>query len=167
MAHIRYQSVYGSTKAYAEELARRLGTDAHDFSQPVPADGEPVIALSPVHGPSIPAVQFVRGITGHPVGVAAVGMTLLDVAREKDFLRGHVAEDVARFYLPGKLSFSTMSTAHKATLNSISTILKAKPRKSRNDVAMIEAMGKDTDRIDFDELNQIVSWARACASSRA
>lgn len=164
MAHIRYQSVYGSTKEYAEELARRLGTKAFDFGEPIPEDSAPVIALSPVHGPSIPAVQFVRGITERPVAVAAVGMTLLDVARDKDFLRGHVAEDVARFYLPGKLEFSTMSTAHKATLNSISTILKAKPRKSRNDVAMIEAMGKDTDRMDFHELDQIVAWARACAS---
>ena len=159
--HIRYFFVYGSTQTYAEHLAGLLNTSAHPLEVPLPDDAAPVIALSPVHGPVVQAATYARKIQGRPVAVAAVGMTLLDVARAKDSLRKLVPEHVARFYLPGKLEFSTMSTAHRATLASISTMLRAKPVKSANDKAMIAAMGTDTDRMDFAELQPIVQWVQS------
>lgn len=56
---ILYASFYGSTKEYADELAKRLGTTA----EPIPdADFNPegpIVVLAPIHGPNNPGASFI------------------------------------------------------------------------------------------------------------
>lgn len=60
--HIYFSSVYGSTKQYAEELARCLGTTAQEIPDPaeVPAAAAegPIVVLAPAHGPMNAAAKF-------------------------------------------------------------------------------------------------------------
>ncbi|MDY3127106.1 MAG: flavodoxin domain-containing protein [Corynebacterium sp.] len=163
--HIRYKSDYGSTQEYAEELARRLGVDAAELDHDIPDDGAPVILLSPVHGPFIPAATRAEEISGHPMAVVAVCLTLLDIARDKDFLHKQVPPECSTFYLPGRLDMDKLSGSHRATLASISTMLRAKPFKSANDKAMIAAVTKGADRVDFAELDPLVAWAEVASTS--
>ncbi|WP_283718215.1 flavodoxin domain-containing protein [Corynebacterium diphtheriae] len=158
MVHVRFHSVYGSTARYAHELARRLGTTACDFDTPVPHDAQPLVVLSPVHGPSIPAVKFARSVSPREIAIAAVGMTLPSVARSKDCLASMVPASWGRFYLPGSLKYSTMQAGHKATMASIVALVTAKPMKSANDKSMISMFQRDTDWVDFSELDAIQHW---------
>lgn len=160
---ILFSTVYGSTAEYAHELARRLGTRARSF-----ADYQkglfPLIVLSPVHGPSIPAARFVRevGVLGR-VAVVGVGMSLPEAARRRDQMKAMVPAGVARFYLPGRLNYSQISAAHRAAMFGLVRAVRLKPRKDDNDRAIIESYGRDVDRVDFRELDPIVEWAVSAA----
>ncbi|GAB3694649.1 flavodoxin domain-containing protein [Corynebacterium nasicanis] len=167
MVTVLYESAYGSTADYAHALAARLGVTALPLADAPALSGsaEPLVVLSYVHGPLIPAASFVskHDLGGRPVAVCAVGMTLLDVARAKDQLAGSVPEGVARFYLPGRLSYSTMSRKHRMIMWGIIKALQAKREgdRSPNEQAMIDSHDRDTDRVDLGELDQVVAWVEA------
>ncbi|AZA11106.1 flavodoxin domain-containing protein [Corynebacterium gerontici] len=163
MVHIRYQSIYGSTRTYALALAQQLGVEALDFSHPV-AEGEPVIVMSYVHGPVIPALHYIRehNLQDHPLAVVAVGMTPLADAQRKDQLASHLGADVARFYLPGRLFYSELQPKHRAVMRSLVALLRPKPRKSDAEMAILEGYGKDIDCRDMAALEPIVAWAQEC-----
>ena len=171
MTTVLYESAYGSTREYAEALAARLGTTAQPLATADPAalrgSTQPLVVLSYVHGPSVPAASFVakNDLGDRPVAVCAVGMTLLDVARAKDQLAGALGKktNVARFYLPGRLSYSTMGRKHKMVMWGIIKALKAKSAADRsdNEQGMIDSYDRDTDRVDLRELDQVVEWAAA------
>lgn len=163
MIHVRYDSVYGSTKQYAEHLAKLLDTEAYTFDRGIPDDSRPVIAFSPVHGPVISATKFINDLnsTGRALAVVGVGMTLVEPAREKDQMKNLVDDTVARFYLPGRMNYSELTSKHSAMMAGIIKMIKLKPKKTANDKAMIEAYGKDVDRVDYSELERIIDWARA------
>lgn len=164
---VLYSSVYGSTRQYAEALAHRLGVTARELEGGAP--DKPTIVLAPIHGPASAGVSYLRhqtkgALQAHPVALVTVGMSLDEVAVEKDFaakLLGDRAGCVTRFYLPGRLNYSELSTAHAATMRGVISALKLKPRKSDNDRMMIETYGKDVDRVDVEKLDPIVEWARA------
>lgn len=176
--HIYFSSVYGSTKQYAEELARRLGTTAQEIPDPaeMPDDAAegPIIALAPAHGPMNAAAKFAKSLPGttiqaRPTCVVTVGMTLDHVVREADptaELLGDRADQVQRFYLPGRLNYSELTTAHLGVMRGIIGALKLKPRKSENERSMIEMYKKDTDRVDFSRLDEIVAWAEAAKGAQ-
>lgn len=170
MSTVLYESAYGSTRQYAEALAARLGTSAQPLSDADPAalrsSTEPLVVLSYVHGPSIPAAGFVadHDLGARPVAVCAVGMTLLADARAKDQMAGALGkqENVTRFYLPGRLSYSTMGRRHRMIMWGIIKALQAKREadRSANEQAMIASHDRDTDRVDLAELDRIVEWAQ-------
>ncbi|NLP39861.1 MAG: hypothetical protein GX356_09125 [Corynebacterium pollutisoli] len=166
MVSVLYESAYGSTEQYAQALAARLGVTAVPLADaPAVADPhDPLVVLSHVHGPVIPAASWVskQDLGGRPVAVCAVGMTLLDVARAKDQLKDMVPEGVARFYLPGRLSYSTMSRKHRMIMWGIIKALKARREadRSANDQAMIDSYDTDTDRVDLNELDAVVEWVQ-------
>ncbi|AKK05445.1 Flavodoxin domain [Corynebacterium mustelae] len=162
--YIRYKSAYSSTRHYAERLAELLGTEAYDLSIPVPDDGEPVVVLSYVHGPKIPAATCVselhaRASAPRPLAAVAVGMTPIDVAEEKDQLLELVPAECARFYLSGDLIYSTMQAKHKAIMTSIVTALRFKPKRNQGEQNIVDSYNVDTRTMDFAQLAPIVEWA--------
>ncbi|BAU95375.1 hypothetical protein N24_1113 [Corynebacterium suranareeae] len=166
---VAFESAYGSTKQYAEALAERLDVKALNFDQAaedleVKPDAT-LIALSYVHGPSHPAAKFITDtdLSGHRVALCTVGMTLDDVVEKKDGAAkalGRKAQDVTRFYLPGRLNYSELSTAHRTTMWTIVNMLKAKPLKNANDKMMIDTFDTDVDRVDLSRLAAVEQWAR-------
>ncbi|WP_246817398.1 flavodoxin domain-containing protein [Corynebacterium sp. HMSC071B10] len=171
--HIYFSSVYGSTRQYAEELARRLGTTAQEISDPAEvsaaAEEGPIIVLAPAHGPMNAAAKFAKALPEQTLQarstcVVTVGMTLDHVVQETDptaELLGDRASRIKRFYLPGRLNYSELSKAHLGVMRGIISALKLKPRKSENERAMIEGYKKDIDRVDLSRLDEIVAWCEA------
>lgn len=163
-----YHSWYGSTRRYAEELARQLHARIYPLANAgaVPAgEKDPLIVLSAVHGAAMPAADYVRRhhdlVENRPVAVVNVGMTLLEDARRKDPLRrvlGEKAEKVERFYLPGRMAYSELSRKHRLVMRGVVSAIKAKPQKNANDWAMIDNYGRDVDWTDMGELEPIVAW---------
>lgn len=168
MPHVLYASTYGSTKQYAEELGRRLGVTPRliDDTDPASLTGSaPVITLSYSHGPKVPAAEFLarHELGQRPLAACAVGMSLEEEVLKRDPLKdllGKKAEQVQRFYLPGRLNYSELSSKHAKVMFGIVNALKLKPRKSDNDRAMIEAYNCDIDRVDFAKLDKVEEWLR-------
>lgn len=176
MTAIYYASFYGSTKQYAEELATRLGTTAKEFAKEIDEDTasgirashEPLIILSPIHGPVHPGVKVVKevgkeGVEKRKVALVTVGMTLDHVVETQDPARallGDLAEHVERFYLPGRLNYSELSPKHRNIMKGLITMLKLKPGKTENERMMIDTYGKDVDRVDLNRLDAIVEWVK-------
>lgn len=165
---VAFESVYGSTRQYASELAARCGVEAVSFDEAqarLSADPQaPLVVLSPVHGPMNAGAKFITDtdLGDRRMALCTVGMTLDDVAVKKDGSAralGNKADRVTRFYLPGRLNYSELSTAHRTTMWTVVNMLKAKPMKNANDKMMIETFDTDVDRVDLTRLDEVVAWA--------
>ena len=168
---ILYDTFYGSTREYAEVLGERLGVEPVGFGgEPVDvpaAPGEPLVVLSPVHGPNHPGVKFVKDldaevVESRPIALVTVGMTLIDDAITQDTtakLLGHdLSERVTRFYLPGRMNYSELSPKHAGVMRGIVGALRLKPGKTANERSMIDMYGKDTDNMDLTRLEALAEW---------
>lgn len=165
---VYYSSYYGSTREYAEALAERLGTTAEripELAAAIAPQG-PIVVLSPAHGPLNDGATFVLSLADdilehHPVALATVGMTLDEEAVAKDATAGLLnkgADRVARFYLPGRLNYSELSTQHAMLMKGLISALRLKPKKSDNEKNMIATYGEDVDRVDLSRLDPLVAW---------
>ena len=165
MTSVFYATFYGSTRQYAEALAGRLGTVARELPATLDAAGGPVVVLSPVHGPSHPGVRFIKSLPAidHPLALVTVGMTPVDAARHNDAsgpLLGGRAGQVTRFYLPGRLNYSELTTAHRWMMKALVGALRLKRERTENEQAMVDSYGRDTDRVDLTLLDPVVEWAQ-------
>jgi len=165
MTSVFYTTSYGSTRQYAEALAARLGTVARELPATLDAAGGPVVVLSPVHGPSHPGVRFIKSLPAidRPLALVTVGMTPVDVARHDDAsgpLLGDRAGQVTRFYLPGRLKYSELTTAHRWAMKALVGALRLKRERTENEQAMVDSYGRDTDRVDLTLLDPVVEWAQ-------
>ena len=165
MTSVFYTTFYGSTRQYAEALAARLGTVARELPATLDSTGGPVVVLSPVHGPSHPGVRFIKSLPAieRPLALVTVGMTLVDVARHDDAsgaLLGDRAGQVTRSYLPGRLNYSELTTAHRWAMKALVGALRLKRERTENEQAMVDSYGRDTDRVDLTLLEPVVEWAQ-------
>ena len=165
MTSVFYTTFYGSTRQYAEALAARLGTVARELPATLDATGGPVVVLSPVHGPSHPGVRFIKSLPAidRPLALVTVGMTLVDVARHDDApgtLLGDRAGQVTRFYLPGRLNYSELTTAHRWTMKALVGALRLKRERTEDEQALVDSYGQDIDRVDLTLLDPVVEWAQ-------
>ena len=165
MTSVFYTTSYGSTRQYAEALAGRLGTVARELPATLDPAGGPVVVLSPVHGPSHPGVRFIKSLPAidRPLALVTVGMTPVDVARHDDAsgtLLGDRAGQVTRFYLPGRLNYSELTTAHRWAMKALVGALRLKGKRTENEQAMVDSYGRDTDRVDLTLLDPVVEWAQ-------
>ena len=161
MTSVFYTTFYGSTRQYAEALAARLGTVARELPATLDATGGPVVVLSPVHGPSHPGVRFIKSLPAidRPLALVTVGMTLVDVARHDDApgtLLGDRAGQVTRFYLPGRLKYSELTTAHRWTMKALVGALRLKRERTEDEQALVDSYGQDIDRVDLTLLDPVV-----------
>lgn len=170
MVQVLYQSQYGSSKQYAEAFAALLDVapatwdDSLALQTELEAGEGPVVVFSYIHGPRVPGAEAALAAhkAGRPTAICCVGMTLIQKARKDDSLAAQVGDDIVRFYLPGRLNYSELSSAHMTVMRGIIQALKLKPRalRSDNDQTMIDSFKKDIDRVDLNELEPVVAWAK-------
>lgn len=165
MTSVFYATFYGSTRQYAEALARCLGTVARELPATLDATSGPVVVLSPVDGPSHPGVRFIKSLPAidRPLALVTVGMTPVDAARHDDAsaaLLGDRAGQVTRFYLPGRLNYSELTTAHRWMMKTLVRALRLKRQRTENEQVMVDSYGRDTDRVDLTLLDPVVEWAQ-------
>lgn len=171
MVSVLYASYYGSTKQYADALAARFGVNVQEIGDNSASliDGssaDPVVILSPIHGPTHPGVKLIKQlpdavVKSRPIALATVGMTLEHVAYDQDpagKLLGDRAGYIARFYLPGRLNYSELSRKHRGMMKSVVWGLKITGAKGENEKMMIDTFGQDVDRVDFNKLAPVAEW---------
>ncbi|QYH19040.1 hypothetical protein JKI95_07025 [Corynebacterium aquatimens] len=169
---IYYSTYYGSTKRYAEELGVRLGVSVDTLPQPqhvsAAPEAGPLVVLAPAHGPLNDGAKFLQQLpadvlANRPACLVTVGMTLDDEVVRADpaaSLLGQLKDTVQRFYLPGRLNYPELSSAHKNVMRGLIGMLKLKPGKTENERNMVATYGKDVDRVDLARLDLVEAWAR-------
>lgn len=167
---VAYQSFYGSSREYAEEFARRHGVQALTLDDAPQAlldapEDTPLVVFAANHAGMSAGAKFLSEhaaeLAGRRRALATVGMTLLAEAREKDVMAralGKAADQVARFYLPGRMKYSELSRVHKATMWTMHQMLKGKKNRSANEQAMFDDYDRDVSRMDFAELDALDRW---------
>ncbi|GAA4796095.1 hypothetical protein FRX94_09845 [Corynebacterium canis] len=172
--YILVESVYGSTQEYATELAKRthgatrpLDT-TFDLATELASEPAPVIVCAPNYGPVNKGISWLKEhatlVREHTCALVVVGMSLPEHARSRDAAAGalgSLAEEVARFYLPGRLLHSQLSAKHRSVLWSVNQMLRRKPGLNDNDRNMLAEYGKDIDHVDFTNLQPVVDWWRS------
>ncbi|WJZ02189.1 flavodoxin domain-containing protein [Corynebacterium freiburgense] len=177
--HILVESVYGSTQQYADELAKRTGGRIRALENTETLETElasapaPLIICSPNYGPVNKGVSWVKEnpqlVRAYASALVVVGMSLPDYAKTRDAAGtalGNLAADVPRFYLPGRLTHSQLSTKHRSVLWSVNQMIKRKPSPNENDRNMIAEYGKDIDHVNFTHLEPVVNWWRSLTLER-
>ena len=169
---------YGTTTDYATEFARLTGgflVEGESGKSPQLTDElgtalstrptAPVVVFTPNYAGSFGGANLIKTVAranpDRKLALAVIGMTLLEEAREKDPARAaldDVSERVQRHYLPGRMLFSAMSRKHRAMLWVMTRMIKGKANPSPNEEQIVDAYGKDTDRVDFAELDALVEW---------
>lgn len=169
---------YGSTAEYAAEFARRTGgllLGGQDGSKSHPAEeldealeqrpDAPLVIFTPNYAGTFGGANVMKTVARtypeRKMALAVVGMTILEEVRAKDpagAALDDVADRVHRHYLPGRLMFSIMSRKHRAVMWTMTRMVKGKKDPTPNDSQMLESYGKDTDRVDFAELDALVDW---------
>lgn len=171
MVSVLYSSYYGSTKQYADALAARFGVSPQEIDDKSAvligaSSDDPIIILSPIHGPAHPGVKLIKRLSeavvkSRPIALATVGMTLEQAAHDQDpagKLLGDRAGHIDRFYLPGRLNYSELSRKHRGIMKSVVWGLKLSGAKGENEKMMIDTYGKDVDRVDLTRIEPIAQW---------
>lgn len=172
MCIVAYHTFYGSSREYAEEFARRLGVVAYSLDDAPEAiiqasEETPLVIFAANHAGTSHGAKFLvehaAELAGRRQALATVGMTLSDEVRASDPIAralGANADNVVRFYLPGRMNYSELSRAHKAMMWTMHQMLKGKKNKTPNEQAMFDDYDRDVSRMDFAELDPIAAWVQ-------
>ena len=164
---ILYGSKYGTTKRYAEELARRTGIPCRNCKE--------VIHLGGIYAGQIlglaHTVKLLRQEPEAKLLVATVGLS--DPADEtnihniRDFIKKQLTEplwdETKLFHLRGGIDYSKLSVAHRAMMGLLYSRVKKIPPEERNSETqgLIETYGKTVDFTDFESLNEMIGLLTA------
>lgn len=167
---ILYGSKYGTTKRYAEELARRTGISCQAFKEVQSlTDLSCVIHLGGLYAGGIlgldHTVQLLKKSPATKLWVVTVGLSdpAVEANRQhiRESLQKHLppalADNVRLFHLRGGIDYSRLSLLHRGMMKLLYSQLKKLPPEewSEETRGLIESYGKTVDFVDFTSLNEL------------
>lgn len=167
---IIYGTNYGTTKKYAQELARRTGLQAVSYEQVnLPETCEGIIYFGGLYAGGVKGLKetlpAIRKCTYKKLVIVTVG--LADVTDEENInnirsslqrqLSPEIFEQAQIFHLRGGIDYSRLNIVHKTMMKMLYTKAKKLPedKQTAEVKAMIETYGKKVDFVDFDKLDKI------------
>ncbi len=164
---ILYGSRYGSSEAYARELARRMEIEAEDIS--VFKDYSSYDRILYIGGLYVGKIyglkKLLKRIGEQEIYLVTVGMgdpadqntremrgkQLEKQLKDRKLKEGHI------FHLKGAMDYSTMSFIHRFLMKGLCSSLKKKPKKERNlmEQSIIDSYNNRLDLMDFNDLEHI------------
>ena len=173
---ILYGSKYGTTKRYAEELARRTGIPCRNCKEVNSLSScKEVIHLGGIYaGQILGLAHTVKLLRQEPEAKLLVAtVELSDPADEtnihniRDFIKKQLTEplwdETKLFHLRGGIDYSKLSVAHRAMMGLLYSRVKKIPPEERNSETqgLIETYGKTVDFTDFESLNEMIGLLTA------
>ncbi|MBE6507422.1 MAG: hypothetical protein E7Z72_05825 [Methanocorpusculum parvum] len=159
-AVVLYQSKYGSTKQYAEWIAKELGADIFPANACLDVSSyDTIIFGAPVFGGTVMGIAAVSNLPlskEQRLFLFTVGLTAPDAEknlenlREKNFSEA-VVKRAEIFHFQGALEYKKLTLHHKILLKMINSTMRNKLDLNQNHVAyenilpLIEAVGRDFD----------------------
>ena len=138
-----YKSKYGSTKAYAEEIAKRLDCDVFEIKS-VKADDllkyDTIIFGGGLYAEMIAGISLItknfEKIKDKKIAVFTTGLTPLDCREYYDDMvikknfKSYMAEKIKVFNFMGKMIIEELTLPHKAAIKTLKKIMSGKENPS-------------------------------------
>ena len=168
---IIYASHYGTTKQYAEELARRTNIKAISFETVNQINNyDTIIYLGGLYAGGVlgmsKTLKKLNDISNKRIIIVTVG--LADPSDEKNIntIRNNIKNQIAKqvfekaklFHLRGGIDYAKLNFAHKTIMKLLYNTIKNIPeeKQTAENKAMIETYNKKVDFIDFSSLDEII-----------
>ena len=174
-----YSSVYGSSQAYAEEIAKQLGREAVDITDvELSSEGlveeAPLIFVGPVYGVKLLGAEnaarvarkldkalISQGSAKH-VAFVSVGLTDPEKAAKKDSSAKFVGDEkdrVARVYVPGRIHYPKLKLAHRTAIKAMLLYYSSKPGVTAFERELVASEAIGFDKVDVSLAAPVIKWA--------
>lgn len=171
MKIIIYGSQYGTTKQYAQELSKRTGIKAEEYSGIQDINQyDTIIYLGALYAGSVLGMKKTLNKISNPTNkkiiIATVGLADPNDVENRDNIRAGIerqlSEDIYNqasiHFLRGGIDYSLLNLKHKTMMAFVHKRLKGlkEEEKSAEAKAILETYGKKVYYMDFDALNPII-----------
>ncbi len=172
-AIVIYKTKYGSTKTYAEWIAKELDCDIAEAKSVTADDLQKYDTI--VYGGGLYA-EVINGVTlitrnmdklkGKKIAIYTTGITPLDCREyydkyvvEKNFKTG-VPENIKLFNFMGRMVLSELTSVHRAALKTLKKIMLAKKEPTELEKLLIVLCDADGDFTDIEEIKPLVDYIK-------
>ena len=171
MKIIIYGSQYGTARRYAEELSKRTGIEAVNYSDIEDINKyDTVIYFGALYAGSVLGIKKtlnkLRDINNKKVIIASVGLADPNDEENREGIKENIKDQIYDciyyrskiFFLRGAIDYSNLSLKHKTMMAFIHRKVKGmkEEEKTAEIRAVVKTYGKKVDYVDFDALNPIV-----------
>ena len=172
-AIVIYKTKYGSTKTYAEWIAKELDCDIAEAKSVTADDLQKYDTI--VYGGGLYA-EVINGVTlitrnmdklkGKKIAIYTTGITPLDCREyydkyvvEKNFKTG-VPENIKLFNFMGRMVLSELTSVHRAALKTLKKIMLAKKEPTELEKLLIVLCDADGDFTDIEEIKPLIDYIK-------
>ena len=166
-----YKSKYGSTKAYADWIAEKLGcqsVNAKGFKAQDLKDYDTIIFGGGLYAEIIAGVTLITKnfdeLSDKKLIVFTTGLTPLDCREyydkmviEKNF-KPYMLDKIKIFNFMGKMVIDELSLPHKAAIKTLKKIMSGKENPTEMEKLLIDLCDKSGDFTDLKKAQDIVSY---------
>lgn len=171
MKIIIYASQYGTTKQYADELSKRSGIEAVEYTEISDINQyDTIVYLGPLYAGSVMGLKKtlnkIRDVQDKKLVIGTVGLADPNDNENREGIMNGIKKQVhdcnynkARVhFLRGAIDYSNLTLKHKTMMAFIHRKVKGmeEEEKTAEIKAVIETYGKNVSYVDFDSLNPIM-----------
>ncbi len=170
-AIVIYKTKYGSTKTYAEWIAKELDCDIAEAKSVSAQELQNYDTI--VYGGGLYA-EVINGVTlitknidklkDKKIAIYTTGITPLDCRDyydkyvvEKNFKQG-VPENIKLFNFMGKMVLDELTPVHRGALKTLKKIMSSKKEPTEMEKLLIELCDADGDFTNIDEIKPLISY---------
>ena len=170
-AIVIYKTKYGSTKTYAEWIAKELACDIVEHKSVSAADLEKYDTI--IYGGGLYA-EVINGVTlitrnlenlkNKKIAIYTTGITPIDYREyydkyvvEKNFKQG-VPENIKLFNFMGKMVIKELTPVHRAALKTLKKIMSSKKEPTEMEKLLVELCDADGDFTNIDEIKPLINY---------
>ena len=167
-----YKSKYGSTKAYAQWIAEKLGCECKDAKK-IKADDlkdyDTIIYGGGLYAEVIAGVSLITknfdALKNKKLIVYTTGITPIDctdyydkMVIEKNF-KPEMTDKIKIFNFPGKMVLDELSVVHRTALKTLKKIMSSKENPTEMEKLLVELCDADGDFSDKNLITPLVEYA--------
>lgn len=170
---VLYRSKYGSTKAYADWIAKELSCcsqDAKGVNIDSLKDYDTIIYGGGLYAEIIAGVSLITKnidkLSGKKLIVFTTGLTPTDCREyydgmviEKNF-KGDTKDKIKVYNFPGKMIINELSLVHKTAIKSLKAIMSKKENPTEMEKMLIDLCDVDADLTDKSLISDLVEFAK-------
>ena len=165
-----YKSMYGSSKKYALEFARRMHLEVADVKS-IPSDADIVVFFGGLYAGVVNGLAECVKHLPRSAELVLVTVGLADPAVDENHdgirkmtdkvITGELKNRTRIFHLRGGMDYSALSAKHKAMMwMLVKVLLKTKKERSEEDQSLIDTYGSCIDFVDFSALSPVEEFIR-------
>ena len=172
-AVVIYKTKYGSTKTYAEWIAKELSCDIKE-AKTVSVD-ELCSYDTIIYGGGLYA-EVINGVTlitrnidklaGKKIAIYTTGITPIDCRGyydtyvvEKNFKKG-VPENIKLFNFMGKMVLDELTPVHRGALKTLKKIMSSKKEPTEMEKLLVELCDADGDFTNIEEIKPLIDYIK-------